>query len=1029
MKSEFVQCGAKARYAAQCRMWRRAASWLAFTLALTVYLLTVEPGASYWDCPEYIVTAWRLEPGHPPGNPFWTLTARIFTIIGMTADNAALAVNISSALFMAGGCGILASTLFYVLRMTLMRRRTVWTARMTGLFALCGAMTFGWADSPWYSAVEAEVYAMSLFMTALCVRMMIGWALMTDRLSARRHLLCIVYLIGLSIGVHQLNLLVIPVLVMIWYFRNHPRRSAWGTALWFMLSCAMVGLILLVMMPGVLWLCERCEWWCVNDLRLPYHSGVIICMSVLTAICISLAMCLRHTRYRMWGWVPVLLLTGYSVFFILLIRGAANPPMNEGAPGDIFALSSYLSRDQYGSAPLLYGKTPYSQPLRIEVIDSTGHATYNRYATRRRKDRIARGETGSGHPGYVKYGERMEYRYQPELNMLLPRLVSGNPDDIAAYEDWAGMSKSSMDSVDVSYALDSAGRAVGRLLPDGSRVRERALRPTYLHQLRYLLGYQIGYMYLRYMMWNYSGRQNDRFAVGEVEHGNFITGIDVIDTAMLGPQSALPAEIGRDNAGQNVYFMIPLLLGILGIIALTGNKGVAGQRMSRIDFVIFILFFMTGIAIVLYLNQNPREPRERDYSFLGSLWAYSIWIGVGMAWLWVKACGAGRAALRRVGRVVSVMVAVATPIWMLSQNYDDHDRSGRTAVEAYAGNLLNSLEKDAILFVNGDNYTFPLWYMQEVRGVRRDVTVVNMAYLLTPWYCIQMMRCGEESLPVSTTARPEDIAYGDFAHVYYRAPSAADTLDAPPGTQALRMMFDNRAKPPYISPVMRVPTPSGDTVYIAARSVSGGKNYIDGAALMVLDIIATNASSEHPRPVYWHDMLPATSYAGFKPYTVRDFQTRRLMLDIDTTAVYPAVMPAMESGGADDRGFYADETTGGMISRQRMSMVRYAGRLLNAGRAAEALDVARESERLYPACVWEYQVLYDADSVHHEGLELAGVKIRAGRILGDSAAVREGLELRDREVSRYSEWRRYREALPARLRNMMTSKNIRKAKS
>lgn len=1011
---------------------RRLSSWLAFAVALLTYILTLEGGASYWDCPEYIVTAWRLEPGHPPGNPFWTLTARMFTILGVSAGNAATAVNLSSALFMAGSVGILASTLFYVLRMTLLPGRKVWSLRLAALLSLCGALCFGWADSPWYSAVEAEVYAMSLFITVLSVRLMLGWALMRDRVRARRQLLLIVYLTGLSIGVHQLNLLVIPVLVMIWFFRRHPRRAPWQTALWLFLSFAMVGGILLVMMPGVIWLCEVCEWVSVNELRLPYHSGVIICMALLMTLCAVLPVIAVRTRYRTWSWVPLLLLTGYSVFFIILIRGAANPPMNEGAPSDIFALSSYLNRDQYGSAPLLYGRTPYSKPMRLEVMDSTGKASYNRYATRHRSDRIAKGMTADGHPGYLKYGERFEYIYQPELDMFLPRLVSGNPDDIAAYEDWAGMSPESMECVEVSYALDSAGRAVGRFMPDGSRVYDKGLRPTYLQNLQYLGGYQIGYMYLRYLMWNYSGRQNDRFAVGEVEHGNFITGIGVIDDTMLGPQSAMPSEIGRDNRGRNVYYMIPLLLGLLGIMSLCDRKGKDGMLFNRVNFVIFILFFMTGLAIVLYINQGPREPRERDYSYLGSFWAYAVWIGTGMAWLCRCAGRIRHRMWRRVAVISALIISCGTPLWMLVQNYDDHDRSGRTAVEAYAGNLLNSLEPDAILFVNGDNYTFPLWYMQEVHGVRRDVTVINMAYLLTPWYVRGLMSPGESSSGVATTARPEDIAYNKFAHVYFGSPTRSDSINAADCISALREMYIRKDGRPRMPAVFRLMTSEGDSILLSAKSVAGGRESIDFSMLMMLDIIATNAVSPRPRPVYWHEMLPATSYAGLKPYTVRDLQTRRLFPRNDETelaeVVLPSGMPRMESGGADTNGFYADVTTGGMISRQRMSMVRYAGRLLERGDARAALAVANESERLFPPAVWEYQIVYDADSIHHEGYELAAIKIKAGRALGDTSAVNAGERLHERENARYGEWSRYREALPARLRNVMTSKNLRKAK-
>lgn len=1036
-------------------IWRRIAFWSAFIAAFIVYCLTIERGASYWDCPEYIVTAWRLEPGHPPGNPMWTLTARIFTILGMSPDNAALSVNISSALFMALGTGLLASTAYIFLHNTFFARRhflarhkkkkdtlTADTHIPSGtlrhalcaLTSLCAALCFGWADSPWFSAVEAEVYAMSLFLTALDVRLMTVWYYCRDTRQASRILLLIIYLTGLSIGVHQLNLLVIPALALIWVFRRHRKPAPWATAAALIASFAAVAAILLGLMPGVLWLCQRFELLCVNRLGWPIHSGVIMCWTIMMAAAIMIPLIPTATlrRHQTLTWTPALLLAGYSVYFILLVRGAANPPMNEGAPSDIFALSSYLARDQYGTAPpLMYGHTPYSTPLRIESIDSTGHADYHRYATRTIAERYELAHTDTA-TTYVRLNDRIEYIFPPELNMWIPRLVSRNPDDIDAYADWAGMTPTAMDSVEVSYALDSLGHPVGRLEDSGKRVKEKMPRPTYLQQTTYFASYQLAYMYLRYLMWNFVGKQNDRFSVGEVEHGNFITGITPADDAMLGSIADMPEEIGSSNPGHNVYFAIPLILGIIGIWVLADKHDITRRRWN---FIIFILFFMTGIAIVLYLNQSPRQPRERDYSFLGSFWAYALWIGAGMASLLTAALKTRRRQLRTVLTSLTALLAAATPLWMLAQNYDDHDRSGRYAVEDYAANMLMPLEKDAILFINGDNYTFPLWYAQEVLGMRRDVTLINTAYLVTPWYKMQLMRPGEQSAPLIMQARPQDFASDKFTNIYYNQLSddiLGDSIQrralAIDAIKALRQLYSSTEASPRIPPLLMVKAADGtpgDSIVISAREIATGRKYLSSADLVTFDIIASNAAAEHPRPVYWMDLLPPKVFGGFKNYTVRKIAGRKLLLahrgDCSRTPIPEQFN--FRSGGADTPGFYADATTGGMISRQRIALIRYASRMLTAGHPDIALNTLRDTQRLYPPQVWEYQITYDSDSICHEGFEIASLMRLAAIQLGDTTAIRDADRLTAREEARYRQWRLYRQALPKHLRNMMTPKN------
>lgn len=1060
------------------RITRRLTVGAAFFASLISYLITLEPDASYWDCPEYLVTAALLEVGHPPGNPVWTLTARIFSLFGGHDPRAiAIAVNASSAIFTALAVGILASVIFILLATLFSHSKSIQIRRIpTNLICASaswgGAMCFGWADSPWFSAVEAEVYAMSLFLTALVIRLMIGWANMPRGRRSQRHLLLIVYLTGLSIGVHQLNLLVIPALSLIWLFRRRRGKVGFGRILTALIAgCAAVGLILLGMMPGVIRIAGQFELFCVNSLHWPLHSGVWLFWATSILIFWLLPFCVppRRTRLQVIAWIPAMLLTGYSSYMILLVRSAANPPMNEAAPSTIFDLQSYLARDQYGSTPLFYGRTPKSVILRQERINPDGSADYSRYAMRDGNPHYAPTDSG-----YVLYEYSRIPVYTPELNMWLPRLTSNDPSDIQAYADWAGMTSATMKSVEVSYALDSLGNPVGRLLPDGSRSRETELRPTYLQQLQYLFGYQIGYMYFRYLLWNYSGRQNDRFAVGEVEHGNFITGLSPIDDLMLGRQDMLPKEIGRDNPGRNVYFMIPLLLGILGMVMLQRS----GRLGRRSNFVIAILFLMTGLAIVVYLNQSPREPRERDYSFLGSLWAYAIWIGAGMALLLRSAFRYGRGNKKRntesdgeksVGVRIfrefliggAFVVSLGMPLWMLAQNFDDHDRSGRHATSDFAINFLESLEPNAILFTNGDNYTFPLWWAQEVWGVRRDVTIINTAYLGTSWYINQLRGTsrGAEGLRMQMPA--DELRLGGFKFARYdsspECPSRLDSLSAVDASEALRLFYAAPADARRLPAMLRLANPEGgDSLILRSSAVASGSGLMYLRQLAALDIFASNASASVARPVYWQCSLSASDFAGLRPFTTRTLYTRRLVytdslspatnerliqLDMDKALTTRAGHRVTTRRAADGSGYeavagrfpYVDDTFGQMLTGQRQSLLRLGGRLLKAGRPADALRIARLTDSIFPSRLHEYRMYAETDSAIDEGPDLARLYLESARrlrptSLSSDSDYQRGIALLRRERGRYLEWHRYRRSLPQRLQGVMTPKNLNKTR-
>ncbi|MDE6379076.1 MAG: DUF2723 domain-containing protein, partial [Muribaculaceae bacterium] len=842
--------------------------WLAFLASLIVYWLTVDPGASYWDCPEYLLTALRLEIGHPPGNPGWALTHRFVSCFFSDPALQVRVVNMMSGLFTALAVMILCSVGISLMRWIFPPRRDrLWRSAAISVASLAGSLCFAWSDSAWYSAVEAEVYAMSLFLSALTVWMALRWAFQFSRAARMRWLVALMYVIGLSIGVHQLNLLALPAVAMIMAFRIRSGKKAGVGRIVaaFLIGCAVVVLILKGLMPGSVAVAAWADLIAVNSLGLPYWSGALSfwILALFAVVVAALLIGRRSLGASAAFWSLAAVMLGFSVYILIPIRAWANPPVNEGNPSDVFRLADYLDRRQYGSNPLFYGRTPYSRAMRLENVsvgpqgDTLRDYSWNalkvkgremrpmvqdgripsrsRFLTDADRELNRRVSESDSQKGYVVTGIRSELRYTPELDMWLPRIYASSPGDLAAYRDWTGMDSASMVQVRISEAFDSVGHAVPRRDADGTPIVRYGLRPSYKQSFTYMAVYQIGYMYLRYLMWNYSGRQNDRPSTGEIDHGNFITGIPPLDDLMLGDQSKLPPELGKDNKGHNVYWCVPFLVGILGIIWLFVGSGRSrsAMRMRWTAWVSLVLFLMTGLAIVFYLNQSPGEPRERDYSFMGSFWTFALWISFGMLMLL-------RSIRARWARGLALCAVFAVPVWMLAQNWDDHDRSGRSATLDYASNLLESLDDDAILFVDGDNYIFPLWFAQEVMGVRRDVTVVCNAYLGSDWYVCQLMMPRYDADGLRMMARKSDIALGNFNLV--RFPSASsDTL---PALEALRALYtDSAATPSFKSRWLVMGKDSTDSWVFDMLSVPGkGANSVAGLREVAeIDIVATNA--------------------------------------------------------------------------------------------------------------------------------------------------------------------------------------------
>lgn len=1070
---------------------------LVFALSLLTYWLTVEPAASWWDCPEYLTSALRLEVGHPPGNPVWTLTHRFASAFLPDTGSQVLAVNMMSGLFTALAAMLLCSVCQTLLRLLFYRKsRTRQGAAAIAVASGAGALCFAWSDSAWFSAVEAEVYAMSVFLTSLSVWIMVRWAFAPTVNARSRWLVLLGYITGLSVGVHQLNLLCIPALALIFVFRRMGRKRAVIRGLLAIAaSFAIIACILLGMMPSMPLLAGRWEIKFVNGFGLPYNSGFIaylaatmalawtlpwvayksakmifpallaaalLMMSGLTSLGGNLELGgvlaallgvgiffyfrIRRRAFQTAVWMMPMLLTGYCAYLLIPIRAWANPPMNQGAPSDPFNFYTYLQREQYGSAPLFYGRTPDSRPLMKEradirhTLDAEGNLTasdtpwrysdYERIPQGARYMRVAPGAVGPGRTGllspeersltdsltkagarkYVMADRRYKLVYTPELDMWFPRISSSEPADRPSFQAWAGMDTTTMTPLYVSETFDADGNPAGKRDRAGVRHKRRAFRPTYAQHLRMMLGYQFGYMYGRYLLWNFVGRQNDVSSSGEVDHGNFITGIPPVDSAMLGPQDKIPSEIGRDNPGRNIYFGIPLLLGIIGVVFLL-TRGRGGRRMLA---VVVALFLMTGIAIVFYLNQGPGEPRERDYSFLGSFWAYAVLIACGSVWMLLS-------ARRSWLKIAAVAVSVGTPLLMLARNYDDHDRSGRRFVEAYAANILNTLPPNSILVVQGDNVTFPLWFAQEVKGIRRDVTIVNVAYMGLPSY-IEQLRIPTAGSPGLALTMPRNLTiYG--AYPYVGLPPASESEYTADAVETLRTMYEGNPGKPVLG-AARLRLADGAVLDMNPEKTGSSSRWISLGNLVMADIIATNAASPDPRPLYWHQGVGWSAYAGAYPLTRREFSARRYAPfeeDEYLTRNLDSIASLLEWGGLDVRkNYYVDEVTERHARRMRQNLLFLALAQEREGRRRMALETVKEALKRVSVEKVPFGRALTIDSIVDETQIAEGLlsRLRIFDETSEADSLYRGLRLRD--SLRRDEWNSYRRSLPPRLRRTLS---------
>jgi hypothetical protein len=1032
----------------QYKLVNNVLGWLTFFVAAFVYCSTIEPTASFWDCPEFITTGYKLEVGHPPGAPFFMLTANLFSQFASDPSQVARMVNTMSALLSA------TTILFLFWSITHLARKLIlkdWSEMTLGKLiaiqasGLVGALIYTFSDTFWFSAVEGEVYAYSSAFTAIVFWLILKWEDHADEPHSDRWLVLIAYMTGLSIGVHLLNLLCLPAIVLVYCYRRFPHIELKGSLLALVGSFVLVAAVLYGVVPGIITVAGWFELLFVNTLGCPFNTGEIIYIVLLVAIVIwaiyesyvdksfkrqnisfvlSVGMLGIPFRGMTWGaglfglvilvalyfglnyrkkigkdLVPVvtarfkntallcmlMLMIGYSSYAVIVIRSAANPPMDQNSPEDVFTLGSYLSRDQYGDSPLLYGQAYTSQV----AYDVDGNMCVPKHkegaAIWQRKEKASKDEKDS----YFVVSHKDKIMYAQ--NMLFPRMHSSA--HAGAYENWMG----GVEGTQVPY--DRCGEPV------------MVKMPTQMENIRFFLSYQCNFMYWRYFMWNFAGRQNDIQGNGEPEHGNWITGISFIDDWMLGDQSKMPAEL-KANKGHNVFYCLPLLLGLIGLFW----QAWRGQRGIRQFWVVFFLFFMTGLAIVLYLNQTPQQPRERDYAYAGSFYAYAIWCGLGVLAIYdmlKKKLKGNDVAVAGVVGVACLLV----PIQMASQTWDDHDRSGRYTCRDFGQNYLMTLQDkgNPIIFTNGDNDTFPLWYNQETEGVRTDARVCNLSYLQTDWYIDQMKRPAYDSPSVPITWPRIDFCSGTNDYIEVRPAMKQQLLDFyREYPKEARAAFGD--EPFEVKNIMKywvrskdndthvIPT---DTLYITidkeAVRRSGmmmasdtipdrmvislaGKRAIYKNDMMMLEMLA---QCNWERPLYVATTVGSDNYMNLGDnfvqeglaYRITPFNTKAPgAKNFDTEKVYNNVMNRFKWGGLDKPGLYIDETVMRMCYTHRHLLAQLAMQLIAEGQNAKAEKVLRKAEKVLPEYNVPYTFLSGAADMAR-AYALIGKKADAARIL------------------------------------------------
>ncbi len=901
--------------------------WLSFLVAAITYLLTVEPTTSYWDCGEFIASAYKLEVGHPPGAPFYMIVARFFSMFAGDPSNVAFMINSLSALSSAFTILFLFWTITHIARKIIIRNNEMDFTGLTTVLGsgLVGALAYTFSDTFWFSAVEAEVYASSSLFTALVFWSILKWEEQADKPYSNRWIIFIAYLVGLSIGVHLLNLLAIPAIVFVYYFKKY-KVSKIGIVYASLIAIVILGTIMYGIIPGVVKIASWFELLFVNGFGLPYNTGIIIYVLLLLALVgYGLYYSYQKKKYVLNTifLAFTVILIGYSSFTMIVIRSMANPPMDENNPEDVFALLSYLNREQYGDRPLIYGPH-YNAP----VVDSEeGLSTYIKKEGK-----------------YVKSNIRDKNIYDKRFESIFPRMWSRQSTHINAYKNW--------------------GDIKGRLVSVNG---EKEYVPTFGENLRYFFRFQLGHMYLRYFMWNFAGRQNDIQGHGNSLHGNWISGIPFIDKQLVGNQDQLTDAMRKDES-RNRYYLLPLLLGVIGAIFLYSK--------NQKDFwVVMLLFFFTGIAIVIYLNQYPYQPRERDYAYAGSFYAFAIWIGLGVITIIQAFRNLLNPKLSAIAGTVVCLVCV--PGLLASENWDDHDRSGRYTALDFAYNYLNSCAPNALLFTFGDNDTFPLWYAQEVEGIRTDVRVVNMSLLSTDWYIDQMKSQAYESQPIPTTLQHHQYVQGtrDQIFMFDRFKDYTDVKKimefVGSNDPATKVRVTDDLFMDYIpSKKLRLPVPKNKVIANGTVSPELAHKIVDNVDwnlnrnsllkgdMMMLDILAAN---NWERPIYFAVSAQKSSYNNLQHYFQLEGLAYRLVPiktknqdgtfgRVNSEILYENLMNKFRWGRMNQPDFYMDENNARLLNIMdvRNNFARLTMQLMVENKTDSAIAVVDKCIEVLP---------------------------------------------------------------------------------
>lgn len=911
---------------------------VSFLIAAVVYTLTLEPTASWWDVGEYISTAYKLQVGHPPGAPFFQMVGRFFSLFAFgNVENVAYMVNFMSAMVSALTIMFLFWTITHMTRKLVVKGGSEMTTVQKSIILISGfigALAYTFSDSFWFSAVEGEVYAMSSLFTAVVFWAILKWEEQKEQTHSIKWIILIAYLIGLSVGVHLLNLLAIPAIAFVWYFRNYNKVTGKGIIVTGAISIILLALLMYVIIPGIVSLAAKFELFFVNSLHLPFNTGTIV-YGILLIGGLTWGVMWSQKRRKYIVNTALLALTfiliGYSSFLMIVVRANTNTPINENNPDDAIGLLSYLNREQYGSWPILTGPY-YNSPVDPANPSSDGNPIY----VRNREE---------GRYTITDKRENSETNYDSRFTTFLPRMYSPQASHVRAYKSW--------------------GKVEGRPITFTNIKGEQQtiVKPTFTENMRFMFRYQIGHMYFRYFMWNFVGRQNDVQGHGGIKDGNWLSGINALDEIRLGDQTDLP--VSMQSQARNTYFFLPLILGLIGMF---GHF----NRNYKDGLIVMLLFFMTGLAIVLYLNQTPFQPRERDYAYAGSFYAFAIWIGIGAYAVFDKL---RKVLSSKVAVPLTAILTLTVPVILLAQNYDDHDRSNKFAARDIAVNYLNSCDKNAILLTNGDNDTFPLWYAQEVEGVRTDIRVVNYMLASGDWYVHQMARKIYDSEALKFQLTPEQYNKGVNEYI----PFYEQTQARVPIKEIMNFIAsdDERSKIPMSTGEMfnyiptrkfRLPVNKEKAIkngIVPAYMADSVVDYIDWDVtasyfvkndLMLLDFLANN---DWDRPVYFAN--PSTIKTSFdldqychqtgivyKLIPVKAENYFEGLGGIDDVATYDILMNKTKWGNLNDPDVTVDTESRRGHTMSEQCFLRLAQALVDKNKKAEAIAVTDRMLELFP---------------------------------------------------------------------------------